>query len=130
MQKKSFQIFLITIAIAAISFQGMAYLLDHFGRENATMALAYLSVLFLFWQLIRLIIAVHEFKKAVEGRLREMSTPPAYHWNPESEAPRIWSAIPAFFFGERRYTWEELLIAYAFFAGVIWAFRFLIQTVG
>ncbi len=130
MQKESFKIFLITIAVAAISFQGMAYLLDHFGPENATMALAYLSVLFLFWQLIRLIIAVNEFKKAVEGRLRETSIPPAHRWNPESEAPRVWSAIPAFFFGERRYTWEEMFIAYSFFSGVIWAIRFLLQIVG
>lgn len=130
MQKKSFQIFLIIITVAAISFQGMVYLLKHFGREKATMALAYLSLLFLLWQLIRLIRAVNAFKKAVEGRLVTTSIPPAYHWNPESEAPRVWSAIPAFFFGERQYTWEELFIAYSFFAGVIWAFRFLLQTVG
>jgi hypothetical protein len=130
MQKKSFQIFLVIISVAAISFQGMIYLLGHYGLENATMALAYLSVIFLFWQLIRLIRAVNQFRKAVEGRLKEQTTPAAYRWNPESEAPRVWSAIPAFFFGERQYTWEELFIAYAFFAGLIWAFRFLLQTVG
>ncbi len=130
MQKKSFQIFLAILTVGAISFQGMTYLIDHFGREKATMALAYLAVLFLFWQLIRLIRAVNQFRKAVEGRLKEQTMPPAYRWNPESEAPRVWSAIPAFIFGERQYTWEELFIAYAFFAGVIWAFRFLLQTVG
>lgn len=130
MQKKTIQIFLAIITLAAISFQGMIYLLGHFGLENATMAIAYLSVLFLFWQLIRLIRAVNEFKKAAEGRLKEQTIQPAYRWSPESEAPRAWSAIPAIFFGERRYTWEELFIAYAFFAIVIWAFRFLLQTVG
>ena len=130
MQKKSIRITFIIISIAVITFQGMNYLIKHFGREMATMVLAYLSVLFLLWQLIRLIRAVNRYQKAIEGRLKERDIQPPHRWNPEAEAPRRWSAFPSVFFGERTYTWEELIVAYAFFVGVIWAVRFLIQTVG
>lgn len=129
MTKKQLLTAFFILALGLSTFEGARFLCSQIGVEYTLMLVAYGSVLLLFYQLLRLIRAMNRYKRAFESinAGRPMHRP--RQWNPGAKAPDSLSAIPAAFFGLRTYTWEELILAYAFLGAVVWAFRFLIVTV-
>lgn len=105
------------------------YLNQQIGVEYTSMAIAYAALFLLLWQLLRLIRAVNHYKRALEQTKVEIPENPASRLQFGRLAPFRWSALPRIIFGQRTYTWEELIPIYLFLAGIFWAFRFILVTV-
>jgi len=105
------------------------YLNQQIGVEYTSMAIAYAALFLLLWQLLRLIRAVNHYKRTLEQTKVEMPKKPAPRWQLGRLAPSRWSVLPMIIFGQRTFTWEELIPIYLFLAGILWAFRFILVTV-
>jgi hypothetical protein len=123
----------IIILFIATSIYGLVcafrLLIARIGVHYTLMAIGYASLFLLLWQLIRLIRAVNRYKQSLERSKRQTRVQSATRWDPTGMAPSGLSTLPSFIFGQRVYTWEQLVPIYLFLAAVLWAIRYVVFTV-
>lgn len=97
------------------------------GLTMFSMLMASGMLLFVIALLARLFVAMQRLKRVFAGQSPEQAPRRTVKWNTEAIAPKSLAAPAAFFFGARRYTWEELALSYALLGGVAWSVRFLVS---